>query len=432
MAPKKGKKGKKKGGKKKKMKGMLQNPDILVKRLMKTYEMNCRNTNTLLCMGVKKLMKACIEKNQLLVKLVIEPVPVETKDDLQVKLEPLIAAVRSERYTYIKDIYVWDLFLEHSNIATLSLMLEKGFYQVRVVELIDCLIQPYGATRLARTFNYCHTLTTLCLDYNEFSDEGCQGLCEGLVGNKTLLSLSLNYCDLGKASGKMLGKMVTTTALQELYLDGNNLRCEGTIELIKVLAERAEQDYYQKIEDENRKLEEEQKLLEAEKEARLNPTLGTTRIGSEKSDVSNKSSSKKGKKGKGKKGKKKGKSKKKKKEVIPPLVGPWLHKLHIADNGIDSYGEVAFAPVIAMRLFRQWITFSDCLQEIDLDKNLIGNLGGREILEGIKTRKEAKLKSIGIRVTHRMTEDLFTDINKSGSGVKKKKGKKGKGKKKKK
>ena len=36
------------------------------------------------------------------------------------------------------------------------------------------------------------------------------------------------------------------------------------------------------------------------------------------------------------------------------------------------------------------ITHSECLQELDLDDNLIGDLGGREILEAIMDRKEGQ------------------------------------------
>lgn len=34
------------------------------------------------------------------------------------------------------------------------------------------------------------------------------------------------------------------------------------------------------------------------------------------------------------------------------------------------------------------ITHSDCLKEIDLEHNLIGDLGGRELLEALMDRKE--------------------------------------------
>ena len=38
--------------------------------------------------------------------------------------------------------------------------------------------------------------------------------------------------------------------------------------------------------------------------------------------------------------------------------------------------------------FFRLITHSDCLKEIDLEHNLIGDLGGRELLEALMDRKE--------------------------------------------
>lgn len=47
-----------------------------------------------------------------------------------------------------------------------------------------------------------------------FGDPGCRALCAGLRGNRTVLSLSLNYCDLTSASGLSLGCLVATTAIR--------------------------------------------------------------------------------------------------------------------------------------------------------------------------------------------------------------------------
>merc|ERR1712032_606294 len=69
-----------------------------------------------------------------------------------------------------------------------------------------------------------------------------------------------------------------------------------------------------------------------------------------------------------KKKKKKGKKKKKKEPTGPPPVGPWIHKLHLADNGIDGYGDTGhFAPIICMRLFKKLLINSKCLEELDLE-----------------------------------------------------------------
>lgn len=38
----------------------------------------------------------------------------------------------------------------------------------------------------------------------------------------------------------------------------------------------------------------------------------------------------------------------------PPRVGPWVEKIHIANNGIDAHGPGSnLAPVMCMRLLRK-------------------------------------------------------------------------------
>ena len=53
---------------------------------------------------------------------------------------------------------------------------------------------------------------------------------------------------------------------RELYLDGNDLQCEGVIELIKLCADHAEEEAYQREQDRIRKAEEE---AEAEMKGKL-------------------------------------------------------------------------------------------------------------------------------------------------------------------
>ena len=47
-------------------------------------------------------------------------------------------------------------------------------------------------------------------------------------------------------------------------------------------------------------------------------------------------------------------------------------------------------------LFFRLITHSQALQELDLDDNLIGDLGGREILEALMDRKEGYWKKYAL------------------------------------
>ncbi|XP_015780725.1 PREDICTED: uncharacterized protein LOC107358647, partial [Acropora digitifera] len=302
-------------------------------------------------------------------QFILTPGPAE---ELPVKVPPLIAAIRSNRYVHVKELYIWDVPMKHEDIATLALLLEQSIYPIQYLELMDCSINSHGVDRLGRSMCMSN-LTAILLDYNRFGDEGCSGLCRGLQNNRTLLRLSLNYCALGPSSGEVLGKTVSNTALR--YNNGS------------------------------RDLNTELNNIFHSARSRLS-SFGK----------------------KGKKGKKKKSGKKKKDPPPPPPVGPWIQKLHLMNNGIDAHGlGSTLGPVMCMKMFRKLITHSQALQELDLDDNLIGDLGGREILEALMDRKEAGLDNVKINVTHRMNSTTFATINKLGSGLKKKsKKKKGK------
>ncbi|GFN94416.1 NACHT lrr and pyd domains-containing protein 9 [Plakobranchus ocellatus] len=392
------------------------------KKLLKVYEKNCGLTNSQMCPGIRSLLKAAAEDDKVVTKFILESVPVEKEGDMPVLFDPFIMSLRHERYKHVQDIHIWDYPMGHENVASLSLFLEKPYYPIRLLELMDCIIPAPSVRRLAQALPCCDMLTTLVLDYNEFGDEGCKYLCAGLERNYTLLSLSLCYCDLNIPSGSVLGHILSTTALRDLFLDGNELQCEGVTELIKLCVDQSETEAYQREEDAKRKAEEEALQAEKEKIYHYEVTTGET-SGSEKESKG--SGKKKKKKGKGKK-----KGKKKKEPAGPPPVGPWVRKLHLADNGIDGYGDGgSFAPVICMRLFRKLVMNSSFLEELDLEDNHIGELGGRQLMEGLEFRKEAKLGGVKVRTSHQMTTDTFNTIVKLGSGLKKKgkkKGKKGK------
>lgn len=51
-----------------------------------------------------------------------------------------------------------------------------------------------------------------------------------------------------------------------------------------------------------------------------------------------------------------GKKKKKKEPPPPPAVGPWIHKLHVADNGIDGLAfKKELAPLQMMRILKKYV-----------------------------------------------------------------------------
>ena len=40
-------------------------------------------------------------------------------DELPVKVPPLVAAIRSNRYVHVKELYIWDVPMKHEDTATL-------------------------------------------------------------------------------------------------------------------------------------------------------------------------------------------------------------------------------------------------------------------------------------------------------------------------
>ncbi|XP_062900897.1 uncharacterized protein LOC134344745 isoform X2 [Mobula hypostoma] len=351
---------------KKSKKEQGKNVSIIVQKFLKTYEHHCGQTSSAVSSMLVRNLQKCIENEEILTKLTLAG-PETSADPLPpVTLKPLLMTIRDERYMYGKELYVWHVALSNEDIANLAIILKlrgRTSYPFSKIELLDCGIDTWSIERLGKSLNF-SVLTCIVLDYNEFLDEGLRGLCHGLKGNGQLLTLSMCYCDLGPPSGSFLGELVAKTAIRDLLLDGNNLQCEGAYELITFIANYAEHVARKKsgassdIEGETSK-----PVLEG----------------------------------------------KKKKEL--PQIGPWLSKLHLADNGIDGRGNkgkigaMAFAETLC-----QLIKFSDHLTELHLDGNCLGELCGKQILDALTKRKEAKLQDLKIEVSTQMNADTFINI----------------------
>ncbi|KAI8515169.1 hypothetical protein Bbelb_077600, partial [Branchiostoma belcheri] len=396
-----------------------------VKSVLRVYDENCARTASLPCVGLRKKLKASYEDNVLLEKFLLEGYEDPPPDQPIMMVEPLLDALRSERYVFIKELSVWDVPLKHENVASVALLLEKLVYPVRQLELLDCGIESYPVTRLARSFPGHPALSTIILDYNEIGDAGCRGLCAGLSKNVLIQTVSLNFCGLEVESGRILAEMVTSSAVCNLFLDGNDLECEGAMELIKMVADTAEREAFERAEEIRMKAElEAEKELEASKNGRVRTAMsaGSSKSGGEEDGEEKGGGAARPRRARKARRRRKDTAskckvararwhesrKKKKKEAEPPKVGPWLKKLHLAENGLDAFGKAGnYAPVICMRLFRKLITNSNCLEELDLGENHIGDLGGRELLQALLDRKEAKLPTLSLGVSPMMHQETF-------------------------
>ncbi|XP_032887845.1 uncharacterized protein LOC116979969 [Amblyraja radiata] len=379
-----------------------KNVSATVQKFLKTYERHCAQSSSAVCSMLARHLQKCIENEEIPTKLMLARLETSTDPLLPVTLKPLLMTVRDERYMYGKELCVWHVALSNEDMANLAIILElrgRTKYPFTKVELLDCGIDTWSIERLGKSLNV-SVLTCIVLDYNEFDDGGLKGLCHGLMGNGQLLTLSLCYCNLGPQSGSYLGDLVAKTAIKDLLLDGNNLQCEGAGELVKFIGNYAEHMVKRKSGPSSYIEGEASKPFLEENAGHNIPIDG----------VENMSSSVPGfmKKKKGRK----------KKEL--PQIGPWLSKLHLADNGIDGRGnEGKMGAMTFVEMLCQLIQFSDHLTELRLDGNCLGELSGKMILDALRERKEAKLPDLKIDVSAQMNADTFSNILKNAKKHKK-------------
>ncbi|GAA28823.2 NACHT LRR and PYD domains-containing protein 9 [Clonorchis sinensis] len=423
-----------------------------MKELMRDYEIRAEKYETTVSNSIRKQFKKALDDDRLVTRFVVDPQDrrvVEYWDDeklakaLQgdadegrrrkakikhvkedkplVKILPLIDAIRARRYTHIQELLVWDCHVENDDALSVAGLLTRGCYPVSRLELIDCFLDSKSVGNIVAAVAVSKTVKELALDFNELGEKGCRILCTGLSRGKFLTHLSLSYCGLTKQCGLWLGNLVCETAIRELNLDGNPLEAEGVIALLSQLAEAAENEGFERAEEEKRRL----KAIEDARRA-TRPVLDMDM--SQLEQNANAGEADKPSSPTPSLGKKRGKRGRKGGKLEPPPSGPQISVLKLADTGINHMGRGGnFAPVRCMQLLKSIISHSRDLQEIDLFGNAIGDLGARQILEGILTRKEAKLPQIGIRMGHRINQDTFDIIHKLAPGPKKKgKGKKGK------
>ncbi|CAH2246511.1 Hypothetical predicted protein [Pelobates cultripes] len=381
----------------------------VLKRFLKTYENHCSGAQSLASPTITRALKKCIQTETRYVKIILSCLENPPEDTPPVLLQPLLMTIRDERYMLGTEFHIWGIPLSNQDVASLAILLElngRTCYPFCKLDAIDCSIDVWSSQRLGRAIKYSQ-LTSISLDYNDLHDEGVQGLVDGLEGNKKVVSLSLCYCNLGPTSGKLLGNVLAETAVSELYLDGNYLECSGAVDLITVIAEYAQSQVSEEKVDAATNLA--HQILEADQSVGIHTAV---------SGHSANTAQPENKLGKSI-GKKKGKRKGKKKQKTICVPGPWVSKLHLADNGIDSRGKEGEIRVLEFtQLLSCLIRYSEQLSELNLDDNCLGQLAANDILEALTERNTRKLPRLKIRVIEQIPAAIFKEILKQSGKLK--------------
>ncbi|KAK9958447.1 hypothetical protein ABG768_010567 [Culter alburnus] len=362
---------------------------LQLRALWRRYEHHCMQIDSCPSAVLKQDILHQIDKQEHLKKITLSFPDCGPSDTILPSLQPLLMAIRDERYTHAQEFHIWSLSLKQKDVVELCLLLEqrgRTVYPFRSLELLDCKLTEWSLERLGKAAGISY-LTTLCLDYTCVGQEGLKGLLSGGLGTSQICSLSLCYCGLGSWSGTLLASLLTNSSVRELYINGNELQCGGASELLRPVAENS------------------QKMAEIQNR--------TTSITDEISQMSNTSSRQKKAKNKGKKMKKK---REKAKSSPGASGGPWLKKLHMFDNSIDHSEKEQLTRFLELLCIL--VRFSSHLTELDLGENHIGEDGGKVLLEALRERQAAKLSPIKIQVSTRMSTETFSAILKSAKELK--------------
>ncbi|XP_012502864.1 PREDICTED: uncharacterized protein LOC105812859 [Propithecus coquereli] len=298
----------------------------ILQNFLKTYEKHCAQSQTSMCPAIKRDLKSSIDSERVLTKFTFVRPDDSLPTTLPVSLEPLLMTIRDECYRLGKEICIWGLQLSNPEIARLALFLEpkgRNTCPFTTLEIIDCKMDLWSLGRLGKGLQF-SSLHSLVLDYCKFGNEEIQSIFSGLENNQRLQGLSLRYCGLGPQSRPQLASVISQSAVCELHLDGNYLQCSGALALLRPLAEYAEMQEKGQLATASPDTRNPPQLLPTGQ--RRSSTLNQTTKSSEVVTVKTTSGKKKRKKG----------IKKKSKGLSE--AGPWLVKLHLADNGIDGKG----------------------------------------------------------------------------------------------
>ncbi|XP_070947135.1 uncharacterized protein [Macaca nemestrina] len=354
---------------------------LILQKFLKTYEKHCAQSQTSVCPAIKSDLKSSIDSDQVLRKFMLVRSDDSPPRILPVSLEPLLMTIQDECYTLAKEICIWGLPLSNPEIARLALLLESKGHTTcpfTTLEIIDCKMDLWSLERLGKALRF-SSLRSLVLDYCKFGKEELESIFSGLENNQRLQGLSLRYCGLGPQSGLRLGSVISQSAICELYLEGNYLECSGALAFLRPIADFAE-------------------------------TQGKDQLTPGSPDAGHPPQRLQGIK--------------KKMEGLME-AGPWLVKLHLADNGIDGKGKEGENGLLEfLQTLTCLIKYSAHLREIDLGNNVLGEMAAAEILEALRARKTGKLPVLKITVTPQISSDTFRSIwknSKKSNTIRKKK-----------
>ena len=141
-------------------------------------------------------------------------------------------ALKDTQYPHLRNIRLWKADIEDDGIRSLCGYL-KQCPTVTCLEIIECGMTPLGCEFLSKVLNPANpnAISVLKLDHNPIGNQGILNLSKGLCMNPVVKSLSLAFCRIDEDGARALMEIIIfqNSAVEDLDLQGNVLRCEGVI-----------------------------------------------------------------------------------------------------------------------------------------------------------------------------------------------------------
>ena len=121
------------------------------------------------------------------------------------KLSKIVFISNKNSYQHTRSIRLWKTFCEDEGVRAVCQYIQQA-KGVTVLELLDNKITSLGCEFVGQLIHpkTNSNIQILKLDHNEIGGEGVTAIAMGVSINKTLLSLSLTYCNIDHTGARAI------------------------------------------------------------------------------------------------------------------------------------------------------------------------------------------------------------------------------------
>ena len=120
-------------------------------------------------------------------------------------IRAIMDSLRQVNYPHCRSIRLWKTYCEDEGVRAVCQFVEVG-KGISVLELLDNKMTPHGCEFISKVIHPKSNtgILVLKLDHNDIGSKGITTLAEGLAVNKSVVTLSLTYCNIDSEGARAL------------------------------------------------------------------------------------------------------------------------------------------------------------------------------------------------------------------------------------